>query len=155
MSFDLIFSAKMARVTSYLQRCKRNALNHFCGNHCGKEAPAKLQRSHPPLAQLPLFVFWLVRKYLYFLYITDCSPVCEWLGSAKGPSIRSLGNLHRFEAFCFVRVTLIGSCISVNASLRGPVFHARTIATRFIDSLQPKAYSDFDQRHWLQAEVLP
>jgi hypothetical protein len=155
MSFDLIFPAKMPRASACLQRCKRNALNHFCGNHCGKEAPAKLQRSHGPLSRFGASAFRLVRKCLYCLYITDCSPVCERPGSAKGTSIPGLSNLHRFEAFCFVRVTLIGSCISVNASLRDPVFHARIVATRFIDSLQPKAYSDFDQRHWLQAEVLP
>jgi hypothetical protein len=155
MSFDLIFSARMPHGSAYLQRCKRNALNHFCGNHCGKEVLAKLQRSHRPLSCLRASLFRIVRKYLYCLYITDCSPVCDWLGSARSASISGLGNLHRFEAFCSLRVTLIGICISANDSLRDRVLHTHIVVTRFIDSLQPKAYSDFDQRHWLQAEVLP
>jgi hypothetical protein len=155
MSFDLIFRAKMTLGDVRLWSRKQNALNHFCGNHCGKEAPTKLQRSHGPLAHSPVSVFWLVRKYLYCLYITDCSRVCEWLGSARSASIRSLGNLHRFEALCSLRVTLIGICISANESLSDRVLHTHIVVTRFIDSPQPKAYSDFDQRHWLQAEVLP
>jgi hypothetical protein len=155
MSFDLIFRAKMTLGDVHLWSRKQNALNHFCGNHCGKEALAKLQKSHGPVANLAASAFRSVRKYLYCLYITDCSPICEWLRSVKGAPVRSLGNLHRFEAFCSLRVTLTGICISVNESLRAPVFHTRIVVTRFIDSLQPKAYSDFDQRHWLQAEVLP
>jgi hypothetical protein len=155
MTFDLIFRARMTLGDVHLSSRKQNALNHFCGNHCGKEAPAKLQMSRGLLVHLAASALRLVRKYLYYLYITDCSPICEWSSSARDVSIRRLGNLHRFEAFCFVRVTLIGICIYVNESLRAPVFHTRIVATPFIDSLQPKAYSDFDQRHWRQAEVLP
>ena len=155
MTFDLIFRARMTLGDVHLSSRKQNALNHFCGNHCGKEAPARLQMSRGLLGHSAASALRLVRKYLYYLYITDCSPVCEWLGSAKGVSIRRLGNLHRFEAFCSLRVTLIGLCISVNDHLGDRVLHSHIVATRFIDSLQPKAYSDFDQRHWRQAEVLP
>jgi hypothetical protein len=155
MTFDLIFRAKMTLGGVRLWSRKQNALNHFCGNHCGKESPAKLQMSRGPLAHSPVSVFRSARKYLYCLHITDCSQACEGPGSARGVSIRGLGNLHRFEAFCSLRVTLIGICISANESLRDRVLHTLIVVTRFIDSLQPKAYSDFDQRHWRQAEVLP
>lgn len=155
MSFDRIFPTKMTLGNVHLQRCKQNALNHFCGNHCGKEAPAKLQRSHGPLAHSPAPEAWSVHKYLYCLHVTDLAPIPGRSGSAMSTPVRGLGNLHRFEAFCSLRVTLIGICISANESVRDRVLRTHIVATRFIDSLRPKAYSDFDQRHWLQAEVLP
>jgi hypothetical protein len=154
MSFDLVFSAKMPHESAYLQRCKRNALNHFCGNHCGKERLARLQKSHGPVARATASAIQSVPKYLYCLFVTDRRPIHEWQGSARFTFVRGLGNLHRFEAFCSLRVTLIGICISVNESFRDRVLHTHIVATRFIDSLQLKAYSDFDQRHWRQAEVL-
>jgi hypothetical protein len=155
MSFDLVFSAKMPLRDVLLWSRKQNALNHFCGNRCGKEAPAKLQGSHGRLAHFPAFAFQLAHKCLYFLSITDHPLIRGRLGSAMFASVPSSRNLHRFEAFCSLRVTLIGICISVNESLRHRVLHTHIVVTRFIDSLQPKAYSNFDQRHWLQAEVLP
>ena len=155
MSFNLIFPAKMPSESAYLQRCKRNALNHFCGNHCGKERPAELQKSHGPSPPATALAIRSTHKYLYFMLVTDCVSIHEWLGSAILTFARSLGNLHRFEAFCSLRVTLIGICISVNESFRDRVLHTHIVVSRFIDSLEPKAYSDFDQRRWLQAEVLP
>ena len=155
MSFDLVFFARVPRESAYLQSRKQNALNHFCGNRCGKEATAKLQMSRGLLRDLGAFAFRAVRKCLYILCVTVFRPACERFGSIGGAPIRGLGNLHRFEAFCSLRVTLVGICISANESLRDRVLHTHIVVTRFIDSLQPKAYSDFDQRHWLQAEVLP
>jgi hypothetical protein len=155
MSFDRIFPAKMTLGSVHLQRRKQNALNHFCGNHCGKEASIELQRSHKPGTHPVAREIGAARKYLCCLFVTAGTLAYQGLVSPTGRSIRGLGNLHRFGAFCSLRVTLIGICLSANRSFRDRVFYALTIATRFIDSLQPKAYSDFDQRHWRQAEVLP
>jgi hypothetical protein len=155
MTFDLILRAKMTLGDVHLSSRKQNALNHFCGNHCGKEAPAKLQMSRGLLVRSATSALRLVRKYLCLMPVTDRMPICGWLRSAMFASVPGLGNLHRFEAFCSLRVTLTGLCISANDNLRDRVLHTHIVATRFIDSLHPKAYSDFDQRHWLQAEVLP
>lgn len=155
MSFDRIFPTKMTLGNVHLQRCKQNALNHFCGNHCGKERPAELQRSHLPHKRAVASGIRVASKYLYYLIVTARTPIREWLDFANGNLLRGQSNLHRFGAFCSVRVTLIGICLSANCRFSGRDFRALAAVSPSIDYLQVRGYSDSDQRHWQQAEVLP
>ena len=155
MSLDGIFPTKVTPGNVHLQCCKQNALNHFCGNHCGKERSVELQKSHRPYIRAVGSESRFIRKYLYHLAVTVRTPIRKWLDFANGNLRRHQSNLHRFEAFCSVRVTLIGICLSANCRLSGRDSHAPGVISPSIDYLQVPGYSDSDQRHWQQAEVLP
>jgi hypothetical protein len=155
MSFDRTSSAKTRPGSVYLPRYKGNTLNDFCGNRCGKAPSGNVQKT-PESPSLRGTVGIASRlNYLYFLMVSNQISTPEFLISSNLGGLRLQSNLHRFGAFCSVRVTGRGICISANGSLLARDFSATPIVTPSVDSLQSQGYSDFDQRHSRQAEVLP
>jgi hypothetical protein len=154
MRFDGVFSAKTRLRSVHLPRYKGNALNDFCGNRCGKTGSANPRTSYESHAQPGTAAIFRSDNYLYLLAVRDHVSIRQLLVFRASGLPGHQTNLHRFGAFCSLKVTGKGICLSDNGRLSAGDFHATRIATPSVDSLRPQGYSDFDQRHWRQAEVL-
>jgi len=147
-------SAKMTNWIPPAVQYKGNTLNNFCGNRCGKEPSVcrRTRQKRPGL--LPSPVTPVTPNYLSFLWFEALFPATELRMLRNRDLLSRQPNLHRFGAFCSVRVTGKGICISVNARRSIRDFRASRAVTRLIDSLHLQVYSGCDPRHWRQAEVL-
>jgi hypothetical protein len=157
MSSDRQCSAKMTNWIVPAVWYKGNTLNNFCGNRCGKEPSVCRQRWQTRPGRLPSPAAPVAPNYLSFLWFEGGFPATELRMLANRDLLSPQRNLHRFGAFCSVKVTGKGICISVNARRSMRDFQASravTAVTPLIDSLHSQVYSGCDQRHWRQAEVL-
>jgi hypothetical protein len=157
MSSDPNSSRKMTNWNVPAVQYKGNTLNNFCGNRCGKEPSVCRQTRQKWPGLWPSSVAPVTANYLSFLWFEAPFPAAELRILRNRDRLSRQPNLHRFGAFCSVKVTGKGICISANArrSIRDfQASRAVTAVTPLIDSLHRQVYSGCDRRHWRQAEVL-